>query len=195
MQQHGRAARVVSSILQATAEELTRVGYGGLRIEEVAKRAGVNKTTVYRRWPGKAELVSETIRTLLKVRKNPDTGSLRSDLLAHFSLLVKRSNEPQWRGMLMTLNSHVDPEIESLAQELRQLSRNFRSELIQRGVDRGELPKQIDVELVGELVSAPVLYRVLHLGESVDERYIESVLDVVLAGAAANALRSHRNGE
>jgi len=190
VQKHGRAARVVSRILQAAAEELTRVGYGALRIEEVASKAGVNKTTIYRRWPGKAELVTDAIRGLVSNASPPDTGNLRSDLFAYFSILVKRSHEPMWRGLLITLNSLVEPELEVLAKELRSAARESRREMIQRGIDRGELPRGVDAALVADIVSAPILYQTLHLGDPVDTHYIESVLDVVLAGAAANALRS-----
>ena len=64
----GRAARVVSDVLIATAEELTRVGYAAFRVEDVAARSGVNKTTIYRRWPTKPELVTAAVRT-------PDSAS------------------------------------------------------------------------------------------------------------------------
>ena len=58
---HGRSARVQSAVLRATAEELGRVGFAALRIEDVALRSGVNKTTIYRRWPTKQELVRASL--------------------------------------------------------------------------------------------------------------------------------------
>src|SRR4051812_35901624 len=78
----GRSARVVEAILQAVGEELGRVGYADLRIEDVATLSGVNKTTIYRRWPQKSELVTAAVERLTPVPEVYDTGSLRSDLLA-----------------------------------------------------------------------------------------------------------------
>ena len=57
----GRSARIVDGVLEATAEELSRVGYAALRVDEVAERSGVNKTTIYRRWPTKSDLVRATL--------------------------------------------------------------------------------------------------------------------------------------
>lgn len=189
VQQRGRASRVVNSIHEATREVLSEMGYAGLRIDEVARRADVNKTTVYRRWPTKAELVADTIKGTLNKVVLTDTGSLRRDLKEYLKLLAQRSTNAQWRGILLTLNSNVDQELELLAKELRQLARSNRTKLIQRGIDRGELPKGINPELVADVVSAPVLYRALHLGEPVDDAFIDHIIDIGLAGAAACALR------
>src|SRR5258708_31088310 len=80
---HARGSPVVARVLRATIEELARIGYGALSIEEVANRAGVNKTTVYRRWPTKADLVRAALRSMGDDKVcQPATGSLRGDLLA-----------------------------------------------------------------------------------------------------------------
>src|SRR5262249_40598485 len=76
----GRSERVVRAVLAATTAELGRVGYAALRMEDVATTAGVNKTTVYRRWPTKADLVGAAMRGLgAPAQPAPDTGSLRGD--------------------------------------------------------------------------------------------------------------------
>ena len=79
---HGRSARVVEDVLKATLEEIGRAGYEALRVEDVASRSGVNKTTIYRRWPTKVDLVSAAMRHLAPAPEPPETGSVRSDLLA-----------------------------------------------------------------------------------------------------------------
>src|SRR5688572_4371387 len=78
----GRAADVVERVLTATGEELSRAGYAALRVEDVAARSGVNKTTIYRRWPNKAELVAAALREMTTQPAAIDTGSLRDDLRA-----------------------------------------------------------------------------------------------------------------
>ena len=79
----GRAAKVRDSVLRATQAALAQDGYDALSIEDVARRAGVHKTTVYRRWPSKAELVADTMRERSTERVEvPDTGTLAGDLRA-----------------------------------------------------------------------------------------------------------------
>ena len=73
---------MVKSVLEAAIAEIARVGYAALRVDEVAARAGVNKTTVYRRWPTKPALVTAAIRSLFGVQTEPpDTGALEGDLM------------------------------------------------------------------------------------------------------------------
>lgn len=190
VQRQGRAAKVISSVLQATGEELNRVGYANLRIDEVAERAGVNKTTIYRRWPTKAELVCDTISADFRLeRPQFDTGSLRGDFLEYLKKLIASANGSMWRGIHTTLTGRSEPEIEALAQELHLKERDFRTSLVERAIDRGELPRSVNPELIGDLISAPILRRLLTFGEEVAEGYAEAVVDVVLAGAVVVALR------
>src|SRR5260221_10727285 len=78
----GRSARVVNEVLAATLEVFAEHGYAGMSVEAVAARAGVNKTTIYRRWPAKVDLLGAALVSLRdEDPEPPDTGSLRSDLL------------------------------------------------------------------------------------------------------------------
>jgi len=194
VQRTGRASRVLNSVLTATGEELAAVGYSALRIEDVARRAGVNKTTIYRRWPGKSALVSEAIlKHMHEASVSPDTGTLRGDLLEYFQALLRSSREPLPRGILLTLNSHVDPELDVLAKKLRAESRRYRTRIVENGIERGELPRALDAGFITDILASPILLRVLHYGEQIDMGYVESVIDTVLAGAAANAFRGPVN--
>lgn len=191
VQRQGRAAKVVASVLKATGEELNRVGYANLRIDEVAARAGVNKTTIYRRWPTKAILVSETLGSHFQAeRPLPDTGSLRGDFLAYLANLVTLSRTAMWRGILTALSGRSDPEVEAVARKLYRRERDYRTRLVQRAIDRGELPRGVNAELIGDMCSAPILRRLLTFGENVETDYVEAVVDVTLAGAVVAAVRS-----
>jgi AcrR family transcriptional regulator len=182
---------VVASVLQATGEELNRVGYANLRVDEVAERAGVNKTTIYRRWPTKAVLVSDTLDSHFQTeRPLPETGSLRGDILAYLTSMVTLSKTAMWRGIFTALSGRTDPEVEVVARKLYLRERGFRTRLVQRGIERGELPKAVDAQLIGDMFSAPILRRLLTFGEDVERAYIESVIDVTLAGAAVAAVRN-----
>lgn len=190
VQRQGRAAKVVASVLKATGEELNRVGYANLRVDEVASRAGVNKTTIYRRWPTKAILVSETLDSHFQVeRPLPDTGSLRGDVLAYLTNMVTLSKTDMWRGILTALSGRSDPEVEAVARKLYQRERAYRTNLVQRAIDRGDLPRSVNAELIGDMCSAPILRRLLTFNETVEADYIEAVVDVTLAGAVVTAMR------
>lgn len=190
VQRQGRAAKVVASVLKATGEELNRVGYANLKIEQVAERAGVNKTTVYRRWPTKAILVSETLDSHFdEERELPDTGSLRGDFLEYLTSMATLSSATMWRGIMSALSGRSDPEVETVARKLHLRERNFRTRLVQRAMDRGQLPGNINAELIGDMCSAPILRRLLTFKENVSEEYITAVIDTTLAGAVVMAMQ------
>jgi AcrR family transcriptional regulator len=195
LRSRGRAAKVVESVVTATAEELGRVGYAALRVEDVAARSGVHKTTIYRRWPTKAELVAATIATMIaqgEQRRAVDTGTVRSDLRA--SLLAALDLKPSERGVLRIMQvERAMPEVNALARRFRDEVQHMRLAMVRRGVARGELPKGVDAELIVDLVSAPV-QRALLLDESMDARALDGMLDVVLAGAAACAAKVTARG-
>ena len=94
----GRSARVVDDVLKATAEQLGRMGYGALRVEEVATQSGVNKTTIYRRWPTKSLLVAAALRQHQVLEAAPDTGDLVRDLVSMFEASVCAFDTDVMRG-------------------------------------------------------------------------------------------------
>lgn len=182
----GRAADVVARVVAATLEELGRVGYAAMRVEDIAARSGVNKTTIYRRWPAKSELLSMAVKECAENGVPPiDTGSLRGDLTA--SLLASFNLRPYEQGVLRVIQMERSQEaVEALAHRMREALRETRIAMVRRGVARGELPKGVDAGLVVELVSAPV-QRALLFNQTLESASIERILDVVLAGAAADA--------
>jgi AcrR family transcriptional regulator len=183
----GRAADVVSRVVAATLVQLGRVGYAAMRVEDIAAHSGVNKTTIYRRWPTKAALLTIAVAECAKNNVPPiDTGTLRGDLGA--SLLASFNLRPYEQGVLRVIQMERALEVvEAIAHRMRDELRETRIAMVRRGISRGELPDGVDPELVVELISAPV-QRALLFNESMDSLSIERILDVVLAGAAADAL-------
>ncbi|MBW2942717.1 TetR/AcrR family transcriptional regulator [Zhongshania aquimaris] len=193
IQKQGRAAKVVNDVLRSTCEELNNVGYAALRVEDVAEKAGVNKTTIYRRWPTKNELVIDAIRnSYIAEHEFPDSGVLREDLIQYLRIMIRRTKNPMARGAMIALNNSTDPGMKPLADELLGRARRYRTLMVQRGIDRGELPEHTDAELISDLFSAPILRRLLTLGEPVKLSYIDAVVDTVLAGAKANPPKRKR---
>jgi len=187
---HGRSARVVEDILRATLEEIGRVGYEGLRMEDVATRSGVNKTTIYRRWPTKIELVGAALKHLVQPGEQPDTGSIRADLLDLLRALVKRAESPLGRGLFkMMQNEGTHPDVLRVKREAHADHVRVRGSVVERAIARGELPSDTDADLVVELVFAPVIRRVVNALAPADEEFLQATVDVVLAGARAGAAR------
>jgi AcrR family transcriptional regulator len=182
----GRAASVVERVVTATFDELSRVGYTAMRVEDIAARSGVNKTTIYRRWPTKAELLrSAVIESAKKRQPSIDTGTLRGDLAA--SLLTAFDLKPYEQGILRVIQMERSAEeVEAFALRMRDEMRASRVDMVHRGIARGELPAGADVELVVDLLSAPV-QRALLFNERIDRATVDRMLDLVLAGAAAVA--------
>lgn len=179
----GRAARVVAAVIDAAIAEISRVGFAAFRIEDVADLAGVAKTTVYRRWPTKASLVMEAMRSVHGAVEVPDTGTLRGDLRALLGDLARGMNGTAKRALARALlAAGPEPEMKAeLAAFRRERLARWRV-ILERGVKRGELPRSVDVALVTELLTSPLALRVLR-GESIDAKGIDALVDLVLTGA------------
>jgi AcrR family transcriptional regulator len=155
-----------------------------MRVEDVATRSGVNKTTIYRRWPTKAALLTAALVQVAQKRMPViDTGTLKGDL--HASLFAAFELSPYEQGVLRAIQTERSQEaVEMFARKMRDELRELRVAMVDRGIARGELPRGVDAALIVELVSAPV-QRALLFNENMDAATLSRMLDIVLAGAAA----------
>ncbi|NUP07897.1 MAG: TetR/AcrR family transcriptional regulator [Polyangiaceae bacterium] len=182
----GRAADVVERILQATAEQLSEVGFAALRVDDIAARSGVNKTTIYRRWPTRASLVDAAIR-----RSKPPAGVARGSTLKEEALAIARDwlafhESPMGRGIVRVIQTEVGhPELEPIVRELRADGRRGRIAMVQRAIDRGELPPDTDAALIADMIFSPLTTRLVFNVERVDEQMIARTVDIVVAGLKA----------
>jgi AcrR family transcriptional regulator len=181
-----RAERVVGAVLDATLEELGRVGFAALSVEEVARLAGVNKTTVYRRWPTKPELVQASFERFGGTIPAIDTGSLRGDLTTFIGAKLKLARTPRGRALMRTLMA------EAMAPDLIAISRKLRVQEVElyRGIfakarARKELRKNVDVELLMSVVEGPFTYLFLSEGRLPTDADARRVIDLVLSGVAS----------
>ncbi|HET9624246.1 MAG TPA: TetR/AcrR family transcriptional regulator [Kofleriaceae bacterium] len=182
----GRSARVVDQVLTATITLLGEVGYGALRIDEVAARSGVNKTTIYRRWPTKSQLVAAALRQYHVPTPARDTGDLEHDLTEMFVESLSTADLRLTRGLMrMTLFEQHDPEVEALRGELRERAIAGRRHRFERAVERGELPAATDVLLVLNLVSTSIYTRLLADAEPPSRPLVSDIVRIVIEGARA----------
>jgi AcrR family transcriptional regulator len=176
---------VRAAALAATIEELAESGYPSLTLDAVARRAGVHKTTLYRRWGTREALVLEAMLSLVGERVPvPDTGSLRDDLLALASAGAATASAAAGNAVVRAVAA-AGPHDEALAAaNARFWSERLEmdAEIVRRAVARGEAPEGIDAKAVIEAVLGPVYFRLIVTGEPPDREFIVRIADMVAAG-------------
>jgi AcrR family transcriptional regulator len=143
----GRSERVVQQVLVATVAELGESGYRAFRMDAVSAAAGVNKTTIYRRWPSKALLVAgavEWMRRFVHDVPLPDTGSLERDLVEAFQRKLSFSDRVEGQAWARLLAEKHDPEVSVIIGEAVEERSNAWYTMVTRAVARGELPGGTD---------------------------------------------------
>ena len=170
-------------MLQATIDVIAEQGVMGISIDTVAARSGVSKATIYRHWGSRARLIHAAISSLQPPSIEPDTGSLRDDLLALLTSLVDYFDSPTVARVFPSfLDAAVrDPEFAELRQETLRTGRASFERVVRMGIARGELPADVDVHLVIDLARAPIIYRRVVAQTPVRAPEIAPIADAVLA--------------
>lgn len=184
----------MSSVLRVAAEEIARAGYMAFRVEHVAERAGVNKTTVYRRWPTKGNLAEAAILAFLGQQEPlPDAGSVRADLVEMARRAIVVASTPEGRAFMRFIAVEgAEPEVTALGGRLRTSMMEHRAGVIERAQRRGELPTGIDACVLLDAIFVPILSRVGRHQEDVDLTTAEAFVDLALAGAQHGAARGQQ---
>jgi AcrR family transcriptional regulator len=182
----GRTARVRAQILAATAELVARDGIAGFRYEEVAERAGVHKTSVYRNWPDREELVVEAlVQYADELGSVADTGELRTDLVDFLMAIAESLGRPIARALVLaTQAAHESPAVRRVATRILEERSAAMRRRVDLAMDRGELPR-VDCSLLGEMISGPVHLIVNRGLRPFTRADAERIVDVVLAGIRA----------
>ncbi|WP_410673551.1 TetR/AcrR family transcriptional regulator C-terminal ligand-binding domain-containing protein [Amycolatopsis sp. cmx-4-68] len=184
----GRTARVRRRILEAAAELIARDGIGGLRYDQVAELAEVNKTSVYRNWPDRTTLVADALATYgADAAPLPDSGDLDADLVDFLEALAAATASPRGRALLNVVTSaREDPELRAVVDEVFDRRSATLRDRLQTAVDRGELPA-IDLSLLGEMLTGPVQLLVSRGARTFTRADAHQVSAIVLAGVRATA--------
>lgn len=189
----GRGPKVRAAVLAATLAELAGTGYAALTVENIARRAGVHKTTIYRRWKDRESLVTDAMTDLAATQVPfPDTGDIDTDLRRLARSFVAFLNSPTGQAVAAATLSDA-----SRIPEIADAKRRFFDNRFQRAqpvvsdaIARGELPADTDpAELIRTLV-APIYLRLLVTAEPIDTTTADNAAKVALAAARAGALRS-----
>lgn len=182
---------VTAAIRQAVMQELAAVGYGRLSIEAVARRAGVGKTAVYRRWSSKLEMVLEIVSEVAG-RSLPmlDTGSLRGDLEALLHIVARALRHRLASQIIPDLLAEAarNPQIERTLQDaLRANQREVATLLVGRAVERGELPTGTDPDTAVDLILGPIYWRLAIARTPVPSGYVKRLAEAVAIAIGAPA--------
>lgn len=181
----GRAERVRSEVLRAAGELLTEVGYDRMSVEAVAVRAGVHKTTVYRRWPTKAELIADAAALhSAEAVPIPDTGTLAGDLqmLAREVVANIGSEAGARRSRSITAAAATSDQLAKAMQGFWAHRLAVSSKIVERAIRRGELPQSADANLIIEAVIGPLWMRLLLTGEPITDEFADHVVHLVIDG-------------
>ncbi len=183
----GRSARVRAAVIAATLAELVDRGYSGVSLDDVAARAAVHKTTVYRRWRNKEALVLDAmLEQASQTVAVPDTGSLRGDLLelARRSAAIQTSPAGEAVVRAVAGEGPGNPRMAAASRRFWAERLELDRTILQRARDRGEIGAQAPHRPVVEALLGPLYFRLLVTGEALDDGYIEDIADLVCAACA-----------
>ncbi|GAA2186286.1 TetR/AcrR family transcriptional regulator [Micromonospora lupini] len=182
---------ITTAIRRALMQELAAVGYGRLSIEAVARRAGVSKTAIYRRWSSKLDLVVEIVAAAAH-GKLPvlDTGTLRGDLALLFQAVAHALRHPLASQIIPDLLAEAarTPAIdETLRQVLHARQQEIGGRLVSRAVQRGELPADTDPDTAVDLIVGPLYWRLAIARLPLTDSYLDGLVESVAAGLGATS--------
>jgi len=167
------------AIETAALELLVAEGFAAMSIERVAARAGVGKATIYRRWDNKVDLVIDAVRHRCEEHVvSPDTGSLRGDMSAMVAALLEKYRRDGDVMLAFAAERTWHPELaEAFRTTFLAERRAAMREIVSRGVARGELAADADLELLGDVASALVWHRLSVTGGPLDSDLGERIVD------------------
>jgi AcrR family transcriptional regulator len=181
----GRSEQVVRRVLDAAIVELARSGHAGFRMGEVVSKAAVNKTTIYRRWPSRAALITavvERMREPLRSNPLPDTGDLERDLVEAFTRRFNFGRKVQGRAWARLLDERHSPEVDAIIGEAVDERGSEWRAMVTRAIDRGEVSPGTDPRLFLQVVRAIVD------AHRLDTTWLLLSVRTVIAGARAGTL-------
>jgi AcrR family transcriptional regulator len=183
----GRTARIRAAVLDATVAELTALGFDALTVEQVAARAGVHKTTLYRRWGGRQGLVADAVEAFATgAVEVADTGRVDEDLRRWARSIVAMLSAADSGAVVRALFSSAEtPETRDLRRRFYRTRAALVVPIVERAVARGELPAGTDAAEVIKQVGAPLYYRFLVIAEPLSPGAADLAADAAVAAARA----------
>ena len=179
--------RVTDAILDAVLIDLADSGFRGITMDGVARRAGVGKSAIYRRWPSKVEMTAEAVRTLSVVAAPvPNTGSLDGDVLALLTEVRSWLDDSRIRRVYPDLLAEAqrNPVLAEALMDYVGRPRRARAQVVlDRAAERGELAATADQDLMLDALGALVFWRLIALGRAVTDAHLHRIARLVCSMA------------
>lgn len=172
-------------VLSTAYEMFLEKGFKAVTVDKIAEKTSVSKATIYKWWPNKAAVVLdsyfEATATTLPI---PDTGSVKEDLYQQVTNLTKFFLSNRGSGITeLIAEGQFDPMIgEECRKRYFKPRRQISRTIIERGITKGQLKEEIDIEFYIDCLYAPIFYRLLITKDTIDEAYVHQVVDMTLLG-------------
>ena len=190
-----RSEEARQAILRTTLKLLGKNGFSDFKIEEVAEHAAVGKATVYRWWPNKGALIADAFaRSTTRKLRFPDTGSVYSDMSQQMRQLVKvfRSRRGRIVSAILAAGQSDKDLIEAFRERFLWPRRREAYRTLRRGIARGELRKDADLDLLLDSLYGPIYMRFLIQHDRLTPEFVEHLCELVLRGARPASQKSSR---
>ncbi|HZW80764.1 MAG TPA: TetR/AcrR family transcriptional regulator [Candidatus Deferrimicrobiaceae bacterium] len=189
-----RSEEARQSILQSTLKLLAKKGFSEFTIEAVAARANVGKATVYRWWPDKAALIADAfVSSTTRKLHFPDTGSVRSDMSQQMRQLIKIFRSRRGRIVSAMLGAgQSDPNlIAAFRERFLKPRRQEAYATLRRGILRGQLKKNVDMDLLLDCLYGPIYMRFLIRHDSLTPKFVDGLCQLTLGEDRSHAKPRH----
>jgi AcrR family transcriptional regulator len=190
-----RVRRSKASVLKVTAELLTETGLGGVSVDEVARRSGVAKTTIYRHWPTRSDLLMEACSQLGTEQEVPDTGSVEGDISTLLTNLAELLLTARWASVVPSVvdAAERDADIAAIHGRLQRGHARPFQEVIARAKRNGEISRNVDSAAMIAALIGPLFYRRWFSRESLDDKVVKDVVKRVIDFARPRMNPRRRN--
>lgn len=173
-----RVRRSRGRVLRITSELLNESGLGGFTVDEVSRRSGVAKTTIYRHWPTRTDLIIDACSQISTTHEAPDTGSFDGDVTALLTNTAELLRTANWSSVIPSIidEAERDPRIAEVHSRIQTGHTAPFQQIIRRAIVKGELPKNTNVAAVIASLLGPLFYRRWFSREPLDERFVKGVV-------------------
>jgi AcrR family transcriptional regulator len=177
-----RVRRSRAAVIGATSQLLIERGFGGATVDEISRRSGIAKTTIYRHWPTRIDLLRDACSTLSTPLETPNTGSFKADVTALIRNLADVLRSAKWTSVLPSIidAAERDPDIAAMYSKLQQGYSGPLETIIQRASRKGELPDDTDAAVLIAALTGPLFYRRWFSREPLTDEFVKQIVRNVL---------------
>ncbi len=178
-----RVTRTRSVVLDAAATLLAERGYAAFTMDALVERTGVSKTTMYKHWPSRTDLIAATIQAMATDPAAPDTGHVRDDLIALTMDSLDAYTGPRWSGLASVQEAAVhDPELRAALQAAVSTRFSAPRAVLDRAISRGQLRAELDVDIATTILIGAIFFRLRTADLPQVRHEVPAIIDTILDG-------------